>query len=168
MKFSEAKSLIKSGDLIACSHQPWVTISDIESHIVRMACESEFSHVAVVIDVIKDSPHILEAVVPEVVISPIEKYLEDGFFWLPLGVPVSDEEKSYGLSKVGQKYSKLEAVAGFMDLLDIGGDEFWQCSELTISMRKRSGVSLGPHATPAAVVQKALLQGSTLTYVTKD
>jgi len=167
MKWEEAKKFIKSGDLIAVSHQPWSSVSDIESHIVRIMCESEYSHVAVAY--IKDGePHLIEAVVPEVSINPLEKYLDFGFFWLSVDVPMSEEEESYALSKLGQSYSKLEAVAGFMDLLDVGGDEFWQCSELTISMRKMSGVDLGSRATPAAVVQKALSLGYSLKYVTKD
>jgi hypothetical protein len=166
MKWEEAKKFIKSGDLIAVSHQPWASISDIESHIVRIMCESEYSHVAVAY--VKDNePHLIEAIVPEVSINPLTKYLDYGFFWLSMDVPMSKEEESYALAVLGEKYSKLEAVAGFMDLLEVGGDEFWQCSELTISMRKKSGVNLGPRATPAAVVQRALSLGCALKFIEK-
>jgi hypothetical protein len=169
MKFSEAKSLIKSGDLIACSHQPWASISDIESHIVRIVTESEYSHVCVVAGSDRDSPYVLEAVVPSVGLNPLEKYLDYGFFWIAVpDKPMTQQEREYGLSKVGEEYSKLEAIEGQLDLLRIGCSERWECAELTICMRKLSGLDLGSKATPAAVVQRALSLGYPLKFVTKD
>jgi hypothetical protein len=169
MKYSEFKKVCQSGDLIAVSHQEWESISDIESQIVRMATESEYSHVCVLVKDNDGKPCVLEAVVPEVTVSPLTKYLNSGFYHIATpDKPMSKEEEAYGMSKVGQSYSKLEAVAGYLDLLPIGGDELWQCSELTIAMRKLSGLDLGPHATPAAVVKQALLRGYELKLIERD
>jgi hypothetical protein len=166
MKYSEFKEVCQSGDIVAVSHQEWKTISDIESQVVRMATESEYSHVCVVWKDKNGEPHVIEAVVPQVTVSPLSKYLVNGFYHIATcDKPMSKEEEAYGMSKVGQKYSKLEAIAGYFDLLPVGGDEFWMCAELTIAMRNLSGLNLGPHATPAAVVQKALNTGYTLTFV---
>jgi hypothetical protein len=52
-------------------------------------------------------------------------------------------------------------------MLDIAQDCRWQCSELTISMRRLSSLDLGPTATPAAVVKKAMKLGYTLEFVSQ-
>ena len=169
MKWYEAKNLIKAGDIIACSHQPWKTFSDIESHIVRIVTQSEYSHVAVAWLPPDGDPHLIEAVVPCVSLSPLEKYLDYGFFLLQTpDKPMTQAEESYGMSKLGETYSKWEAVEGELELLRIGASERWQCSELTIAMRRFSSLDLGPVATPAAVVQKALSKGYSIRYVERD
>jgi hypothetical protein len=169
MVWDEAKHLIKSGDLIAVSHQPWATLADWESHIVRVATESEYSHVTVAWTAPNGTPHVIEAVVPAVAVNPLEKYLEHGFFWIPMpDKPMSKKEEAYGLSCVGDEYSKLQAVAGQLNWLDVAQDRRWQCSELTLAMRRLSGAQLGKKATPAAVIRNALSQGYTLNFVTKD
>jgi hypothetical protein len=169
MNFEDFKRVAKPGDLIAVSHQTWGSLADVESQIVRIVTESEYSHVCVVLDNDGDTPHILEAVVPAVTANPASRYLDYGFYFIPTpDKPMSDAERAYGHSKIGQAYSKVEAVEGDLNLLDIGASDKWQCSELTIAMRRFSALDLGPHATPAAVVQKALSLGYTLHYITKD
>jgi group I intron endonuclease len=162
-------SRISPGDLIVVSHKDWKTLSDVESQVVRIATESEFSHVCVVTEIRDGVPYVIEAVVPCVVVSPVTKYLKDGFYHIAIpDKPMSKDERDYGLSKVGQKYSKVQAVEGYLHMLDIGQDTSWQCSELTIAMRRMSGINLGPIATPAAVVQTALSKGYNLTFIGRD
>jgi hypothetical protein len=169
MKYSEFKDVCQSGDIVAVSHQEWDTIADVESQIVRMATESEYSHVAVVWKDKSGEPHVIEAVVPKVSVSPLTKYLDHGFYHIATtDKPMSKEEEAYGMSHVGDNYSKVQAVEGFFHMLDIAQDHRWQCSELTISMRRLSSLDLGSTATPAAVVQKALSKGYTLTFVERD
>jgi hypothetical protein len=166
MRYFEFKEVCQSGDIIAVSHQEWGTISDIESQIVRMATESEYSHVAVVWKDKNGEPYVLEATVPSVGIHPIGRYLKNGFYWIQMAdKPMTSEEESYGFAHIGDSYSKIQAVEGFFNMLDIAQDRKWQCSELTISMRRLSGVDLGPTATPADVVRKAMSLGYTLTFV---
>ena len=167
MEYGQAKSKIKSGDLIALSHKEWGSLYDLQVQAVRVFTESEYSHVAVAV-VLEGIPFVLEAVEPKVRLMPIENILDNGFYWIPTNTPLSKEELEFGLSKVGKdQYSKLEAVEGNLGMLDIGGDSKWQCAELTITMRRLSGLDLGNHATPAAVVQKALELGMQLNYVEK-
>jgi hypothetical protein len=166
MKWEDAKKIIKSGDIVACSHQPWATISDIQSHIVRIVTQSEYSHVAVAWLPPDGDPHVIEAVVPCVTLSPLERYLDYGFFLIQIpDKPMTQEEESYGMSKLGEEYSKLEAIEGQFDLLAIGGSDRWECAELTICMRRLSGLELGAKATPAAVVQRALSLGYSMQFI---
>lgn len=166
MNYTEFKNVCQSGDIIAVSHKEWKTFADVESQIVRIVTESEFSHVCVLWKDEKGELCVVEAVVPEVTISPLTKYLNDGFYWIATpDKPMGKDEEAYGMSKLGQVYSKPEAIAGYLNLLQIGNDTRWQCSELTICMRRLSGLSLGTHATPSAVVQQALSKGYTLQFV---
>jgi hypothetical protein len=131
-------------------------------------CESEYSHVAVVWVAPNGDPHLIEAVVPCVTVSPLEKYLDYGFFLIQTpDKPMTQEEESYGMSKLNEDYSKIEAIEGQLDLLRIGCSPKWECAELTICMRKLSGLDLGEKATPAAVVQRALSLGYTLKFIEK-
>jgi hypothetical protein len=133
-----------------------------------MVTESEYSHVCVVWKDENGEPHVIEAVVPQVSVNPLTKYLDYGFYHIPTDNPMSKEEESYGLSKIGQKYSKIQAIEGYLNWLNVGDDTYWECAELTISMRRMSGANLGPIATPSAVVQKALSKGATLQFVERD
>jgi hypothetical protein len=169
MRYSEFKRVCQAGDIIAVSHQEWNTLADIESQVVRMATESEFSHVCVLIKDKNGEPCVLEAVVPQVTISPLTKYLNYGFYHVATpDKPMSKEEEAYGMSKLGEGYSKWEAIGGYLDLIKIGGDDLWMCAELTIAMRNLSGLSLGTHATPSAVVHKALSLGYSMNLVERD
>lgn len=165
--YSEIRSQIKSGDIIALTHTEWNSLYDLQVQAVRVFTQSEYCHVAVVW-VFAGRVLVIESVTPKVRIFPLSNLKDAGFYWIPTDTPMSDAELEYGLSKVGLgEYSKLQAIAGQLETLEIGEDDLWQCSELTIAMRKLSGLDLGPKATPAAVVQKALETGLTLNYVTK-
>lgn len=166
MKYSEIKEKIRSGDLIALSHKDWGSLYDLQVQAVRIFTESEYSHVALAV-VIGDTPFLVEAVEPKIRLMPIANMLEDGFYWIPTTHIMTDKELDFGMSKVGKdRYSKIEAIGGDLGLLDIGEDNYWQCAEFVIAMRKISGLDLGDHATPASVVQKALELGMSLQFVT--
>lgn len=169
MKYSEAREEIQSGDLICLSHQAWSSLSDIESQVVKAVTQSEFSHVCVAWRV-GGRLFAIEAVVPKVRIMPISNMFENGgIYWIATpDKPMTEEELEFGLKCVGvDDYSKWEAIEGQLELLDIGASHDWQCSELTIAMRRLSGLNLGHKATPAAVVKNALSKGYTLKYLTK-
>lgn len=170
MEYASVRDNIKSGDLICLSHKGWGSIKDIESQIVRIVTESEFSHVCVVWEFL-GRLFVIEAVVPLVRITPLSTMLEEDkeVYWLPLSTPMTEAETEFAMGEVGVgAYSKWQAIEGELGTLDIGADRKWQCSELTIAMRKLSGVDLGDKATPAAVVRKALQIGSVVNYITKD
>jgi hypothetical protein len=168
MKYSEFKEVCRSGDLIFVSHREWNTLSDIESQVVRIATESEFSHVCVAY-LHNGEPCTIESVVPAVTVSSLEKYATQGFYWVSVAdKPMTPLEEEYGLSQIGKPYSKLEAVEGYFDLIEIGGSENWFCAEITIAMRRLSGLDLGGHCTPSAVAKNALAKGYSLQFVERD
>lgn len=169
MKYSELKGVLKSGDIIALSHQPWKTERDVESHIVRIVTESEYSHVCVAYVGESGELQVIEAVEPVVTISQLTKYLDFGFYVISTpDKPMTKEEEAYGKSKLNQPYSKIEAVEGFLGVLDIAGDSKWMCAELTIAMRRLSGLDFKCRATPAEVVRDLLQRGYELKYVKAD
>jgi hypothetical protein len=167
MKYSEIRNNLKSGDVVALSHQQWNSLSDIESQIVKSVTQSEFSHVAIIL-VMDGTPFLVESVVPFVRIMPLDN-LEEDFYLIQTGVPISDTEKNFMFSQVATgAYSKLEAIAAQLELLDIGSNSNWSCAEFLICARKLSHLSISTKATPAAVV-KFLLddKGFSLQYVKK-
>lgn len=168
MKWRDFVKEVKSGDLILLSHQKWGAWKDFESHVVRMVTESTFSHVCVAL-VEGGVAKCIEAIEPAVSITPLESRLDEGFYWIKTpDKPMTDAELHYGLSKVGQEYSKLEAIEAEFRLLEIGASSYWECAELTICMRKLSNLDLGSVATPAKVAEKAVQIGYAMQFVTKD
>lgn len=167
MNYSDARSEIRSGDIIALSHTAWGSFYDIQVQSVRTFTQSEYSHICVAW-VVGGRVFLVESVTPFVRIMPLSNLKDEGFYWIPLAdkFPMSEEELQFGLAKVGlEEYSKIEAIKGQLDLLQIGEDNLWQCAELVICMRKLSGVYLGPKATPSGVVKRCLEQGFKLKFV---
>ena len=165
MKYSDVRSKIKSGDIIALSHEAWCSLYDLQVQAVRIGTQSEYSHVCVAW-VFAGRVFVIEAVSPKVRIMPLSNMLDIGFYWIPTNNPMTDEELEFGMSKVGLAgYSKLQAIAAQLDLLLIGEDNLWECAELAICMRKLSGFNLGSKATPAACVKAALSQGLSLNFI---
>lgn len=168
MRYEEILSGINSGDIIATTHTEWGSLDDLQVQAIRLFTLSEYSHVGVALKV-EGEVFILEAVVPKVVATPLASKVKAGFYVIQTNTPMLDDEFNYGISQIGKGiYSKIQAIGGYLNTLDIGEDNYWQCAELVISMRRLSGLDLGPRATPSAVVQKALKQGLTLTYIQKD
>lgn len=166
MKYEDIRSKIKSGDIIALSHDQWGSVYDLQVQAVRVFTQSEYCHVAVAW-VIGGRVFLIEAVEPFVRIFPVSN-LTSGFYWIPTSTPMTDEELSLGLKQVGVgHYSKLQAIKAQLNMLDVGADALWECAELTLTMRKLSGLALGNKATPAAVVQEALKLGLVLNYIEK-
>jgi hypothetical protein len=155
MDYAEARSKIKTGDLVALTHSAWASLYDLQVQAVRIGTQSEYCHVCVAW-VIGGRVFVIESVEPVVRIFPMSNFEDHGFYWIPTDVPMSSEELEFGLARVGLgKYSKVQAVEGQLNILRIGEDELWMCAELTIAMRRLSGLDLGPKATPAAVVKRA-------------
>lgn len=166
MKYSEVRGHIKSGDILAFSNEEWDNIGDLQSQIVKIATQSEFSHCAVAW-VVCGRVFVIEASPPLVRIRPLSNV--DKFYWIPTDKPMLDEELEFALDKVAvEKYSRVDAVKAFFNRLNIGKNKRWQCSELVIAMRRLSGLVLNCKATPADVVKAALGQGYKLHFVSKD
>lgn len=170
MNYAEVRGQIKSGDLIALTHKTWNSLYDLQVQAVRIATESEYCHVCVAW-VVADRVFVIESVTPVVRIFPVSNLQDHGFYWMPVGkdYPMTEEELRFGLKRVGLgEYSKLEAIQGQLGTLNIGEDEKWMCAELTLVMRRLSGIDFGPKATPAAVVEKAQEKGYPVYLVLND
>lgn len=162
MKYQGARQHIRSGDIFAWSHRGIRSWHDLKIWFVRLFTRSEYSHVGVAW-VVGERVFVIEAVMPLVRIYPLSALLEDGAFWLCMGAQWKPDTEAYALSKVGQRYSQLEAVqAPFEEPPD---NNLWQCAELVTRTLYQDGINLGNVHTPSAVVYAALLGGATLNVI---
>lgn len=168
MRYQKIRDHIKSGDLIALTHTEWDSLYDLQVQAVRIFTQSEYAHVALAW-VVGGRVFLIESVTPKIRLLPLSNLKDVGFYWLPTHKEMTDAELEYGLSMVGSgEYSKLQAIAGQLETLHIGEDDNWQCSELVIAMRRKSGVYLGDKATPSAVVKAAQGLGNPTYYVKNE
>jgi hypothetical protein len=127
MQYSNIRSTIKSGDVIAWSEGGWSNWHDIQVSIVRMFTESEYSHIGVAY-VVAGRVFVVEAVVPLIRIFPLSKLTPFFYFKAP-DTWWSDKMEEELVSKVGLPYSKLEAIKAFMGM-NTDGTENWECAKL--------------------------------------
>jgi len=163
MRYEFARPLIRSGDLLAWSHREpwWRSWHDFKIAMVRAFTQSEYSHVGTAW-VVGGRVFVIEAVIPLVRIYPLSNAGE--FYHLPLDAAWSDKTLEFALSKVGHKYSQLQAMQAFFRLPK--ADDLWECAELARDIAAMDGISLGSKATPTAVVRAAQLNGATCILVT--
>lgn len=163
--YSEIRDEFKSGDIIAFSHYKWASYYDLQVQAVRLFSFSEYTHVGVVV-VLGGRVWLAESVTPVVRLVPLSNFAKDGFYVIPTRTEMSEEELEFLLSKVGlAKYSKWQAILAYLDRLELGKDDLFECAEYTICARKLSGLDLGNRAVPASVVKEALKQGLRLHYI---
>lgn len=163
MKYDEARTLMQSGDIIAFSHEGWGSWSDIESQIVRMATRSEFSHVGILAPPLAGRVMILEAVVPKIRIFPLSHLLP--FYWVPMGRPLTDQAFEFAMSRVGEKYSKWEAILGYLS--ETHNNKKWQCAEYVRAIINVMDEVFCGKNTPTDIIHDALSLGHPLHLVTK-
>jgi hypothetical protein len=161
--YSEVRHRIKSGDVIAVSHNSLKSFYDLQVMGVRFFQASKYAHVGLAWRV-GGRLFMLEAVTPFVRMVPLSHFAEEGFDVICLTTRMSAAELEAALEQVGRVgYSKWQAILGFFKRLKLGADRLTQCCEFVIVNRAISGVDLGDTATPSAVVDAALaLPGSAL------
>lgn len=165
MNYADARVHINTGDLLAWSHYDWDSWYDLQVQAVRIGTASEYCHVGLAW-VFAGRVWVIESVAPVVRVVPLSNLLEQGFYWLPIPPNMSGSELEFAFSKVGKgRYSKVQAVAAQLNLLDVGADDLWECAEFVIAARRLSGVDLGPKATPSAVVKRAQELGSACHFI---
>jgi len=163
MKYLNARSQIRSGDVLAWSHRGWGTWHDIKIQGVRFFTQSEFSHVGLAWAV-AGRVLVIEAVTPLVRIFPLSGLLDQDCFWLPSEANWCQETEDFALSKVGQPYSQMQAMQAFFHLPT--EDSQWQCAELVRSVLKKDGLDVGDKATPTAIVRHRLMNGARMEAIT--
>lgn len=165
MNYSDIRSEIQSGDLIVFSHYKWASIYDLQVMAVRLFSASEYCHIGVAV-VFGGRVWVAESCSPKTRLVPLSNYAKDGFYVIPTRTPMTEGELEFVLSKVGVAgYSKWQAVLAYLDRLEIGADELYECAEYVICARRLSGLDLGESAVPSRVVKEALKKGMRLHYI---
>lgn len=160
--YANHRRAIRSGDLLAWSHRGWRSWYDWQIQIVRMATRSEYSHVGIAW-VTGGRAFVLEAVAAGVRIMPLSGLLP--CYWLPLDAPWTEGVETAALARVGERYSRWQAVAAWLRLLAPGADRRWQCAEYAWSVLAAAGIALGATLTPAALVAAAQRRGAPCFYL---
>jgi hypothetical protein len=152
MEYKDIRPTIKSGDLIA-----WSSGHGWQVNIVRIFTRSEYNHVGIAW-VVDDRVFVVEAVpgdgIRVALLSEHRPFYHvshgDAFVW------TADMER-FMLSKVGEKYSKWEAILGFFN--KTSNNARWECAEL---VRETYAVTdkyiTCTHATPAEIVEYCMKQ----------
>lgn len=166
MNYAAAREHIRSGDLLAWSHERWGSWYDFKVQLVRMFTRSVYCHVGIAWE-ISGRVFVLEAVSAGVRIFPLSRLLP--FYWVPLRAAWEPEVEAWALRQVGEPYSQWQAVLAGFALLKPGADSIWQCAEYAAEVARRAGVELGADVTPQAVVLAAQrLPGTVTHYVEED
>jgi hypothetical protein len=164
MKYNDAKSLIKTGDLLFWSERRWNSLHDIEVELIRLFTFSEYCHVGIAY-----AEHtglsVIEAVPPVVRFSPLA--VEAPFYWMPIGAPLSPHAIEFALSTVGQSYSWVRAFLAWLGCLPANRGS-WECGELSNRILKESGIDLGKNYTPNRLAQAGLEYGFNISFVQQD
>lgn len=163
VNYAAARPDIRSGDLLAWSHERWGSWYDFKVQMVRVFTRSVYCHVGIAWSV-GGRMFVLEAVSAGVRIFPLSRLLP--FYWVPLHSSWEDEVEAWALRQVGEPYSQWQAVLAGLQLLKAGEDAIWQCAEYAAEVARRAGVELGKDVTPQAVMLAAQrLPGSTTRFV---
>lgn len=160
--YAAHRSLIRSGDLLAWSHRGFRTWYDLEVQAVRAFTRSEYSHVGIAWDVGRRLL-VLEAVQPMIRIFPLSELLP--CYWLSRQWTWTTADLERALLRVGQKYSKWDAVKSFFGKVVPGADDRWQCAEYVVASLALRGFA-DVKAIPTAVVQFALEAGASMKLLT--
>jgi len=164
MSYATARPNIRSGDLLAWGHDAWRSWHDLEIQLVRLFTRSEYAHAAVAW-VVGARVFVIEAVVPLVRIFPLSKLLP--CYWLSgeLRNPWGDALEDAALARVGEKYSKWEAVRSAFAKVIPGANASWQCAELASYIRAPLLLEDYESPTPNRLVHDALRGGARLEYL---
>jgi len=160
VKYTRARPMIRSGDILAWSHRGIHSWHDLKVWCVRLFQRSEYSHVGTAW-VVGSRVFVIEAVMPKVRIYPLSK-LGD-FYWLQMGAYWRKATETLALSYVGDDYSQIQAIQS--PFITPPADEEWQCAELVATIARQDSIDLGHAFTPSAIVLAAQKRGAQLIFV---
>lgn len=165
MKYDEARSQIKTGDLLAWSSGGWRSWHDIQVNLVRIFTRSEFSHVGIAL-VGAGRVFVLEAVGAGVRLFPLSRALP--FWWIRRRAELGTEAVDFAFDRLGDRYSRLQAIRAFFGTLTSGEDDRWQCAEYVLGILEADDEVLTNVATPTGVVQAAARDWGPIHLVERD
>ena len=148
---------VNSGDLLAWAGDHTRTFGDKSIKLIRFFTREKFGHVGVAVrmhDGIDDELLVVEATIPKIKLTRLTA--DHVFYCVPMNVAWTVLNKSFLMSKLGMKYSVLDAIRAGMGL-HVEHDLAWQCAELAHGFYEASGILLPPQFTPGKVVDNAVL-----------
>jgi hypothetical protein len=148
MNYEDARSQIKSGDILAFGHVGWNSWHDLKIQGIRFFTQSEYCHIATAW-VCGGRVFVLEAVTPKIRIFPLSMMGE--FYWIPMNAPWTTETEEFALSKVGEHYSQWQAVESFFSKPK--ADKLWQCCEYSRTVAEKDGIIIPGKYTPTGTVK---------------
>lgn len=154
--YTETRSSIKTGDLLAWSHRvpPWKSWHDFKVWIVRLAQMSEYSHVGIAYWE-DERLYVVEAVTPR----PRKVLLSENLPCYHTTMHLYWTTSAYAkvmdyLHDEGYEYSAVEAIKGFFGI-NSRRNKRVQCAELVMTIFERCGVFLNCRDIPTDVVLEA-------------
>jgi hypothetical protein len=161
MKYETYRESIKSGDILAFSHEGWKSWSDIKTQAVRIFTRSNYSHVGVAV-VLAGRVMVLENVVPYARLYPLSQ--RGSFYHIGMkDVVWTGELEEKAFSYIGSKYSQWQAIKAFF--VNLGRGNTSQCAALVSELMYAANIYMGDRQTPDAIVLQSLLLGYPLLYV---
>lgn len=151
------RNQISSGDIIFWSvKNEKFSLKNILNWLIQIFTVSEYYHIGIAW-VINNRVFVIEAVPPEVRIYPLSKLLPVDIIFCGKDYWNSKIETEL-LAFVGNKYSKLEALKGYLKTLKIGSNAKWQCAELVAHLFRVSNFG-NVDATPTKIYHFLLDKG---------
>ena len=148
-KYSDIRSTIRTGDILAWSHTGNKSFYDFKLWLVKLFTKSKFTHVGIAW-VVGSRVFILESVSAGVRIYPLSLALP---CYLVSKGHLSSEQLTFAISKAGQEYSTIECIKAYFNSNNLSNSS-WQCAEYVCSV-----LNLPCRATPADVVKYLLDRG---------
>jgi len=166
MDYAAARPQIRTGDLLAFSGGSLRSLKDAQVLAIRIVDWTPYTHVGIAW-VVCGRVFIIHAIGRGVSIEPLSN--QGSFYWLPLGLQIEEAALEPAFARIGEHYSKWQAILGFFRRLKIGADRAWQCAEWVIWFYRQVGHPLlAAEAKPSSVVQSALQAGRFLWWVEND
>ena len=153
---------IKSGDLLVWNKGAGNLLDTVSLFLIKLFTLSEYVHVGIAWRV-AGRLFVIEATMGGVRITPLSKRAE--FFHLPMGIKWLKSYDSFLLDKVGNSYSIMSVIKGYLGLYVNTKDAKWQCVELANSFYKYTGIDFNDIFTPAKLVTAILKDGGNIFYV---
>jgi hypothetical protein len=113
-----------------------------------MGTRSEYSHVGVAWCV-GNRVLVLESVRPNIRIFPLSD--KEDFYWIPINKEWTNEVEEFALSKLGQQYSRWQAIMSIFGLNK--DDTLWYCSEYVKDILRELGITMPDNVSPSDVVK---------------
>ena len=161
-KLSEYRKNIKSGDLIAYKSRYRKGWTSWLGFMVSLFSMSRYSHVGIALW-LGERLFLVSADIPEVKLELITR--TNPFHHIALGMEWSDRHTEELLKHLGEPYSIIEAIRGYMGSNDETNNK-WFCTEFARVFYQKFGYEFGDDLTPQGIVDDMLVHGAkTITYV---